>query len=64
MMLLTHSREIGVKISYKRIVLIDLGWPWHCRVLLRSGWEKGASMAFDRPWLVLYLYLADYMGPI
>lgn len=44
MMLLTHSREIGVKISYKRIELIGLGWSWHCRVLLRSGWEKGASV--------------------
>lgn len=43
-MLAAHSRDIGVKISYKRIELIGLGWSWHCRVLLRGGWEKSASV--------------------
>lgn len=30
MMLLTHSREMGVKISYKRIEMIGLGTAWRC----------------------------------
>lgn len=57
-MLLTLVKSMGVKISYKRIELIGLGTAGCCSEVGGRRALAWALGSLDRPWLVLYLYLA------